>query len=64
MNGLKTAVPPKSVAIHLLTEMEGKLPFRLKIHRLEYKWQGLTYRKLVPKHPVVHLLATVEPNAV
>jgi len=42
----------------------GKLPFHLKIHQLEYKRQGLTYRKLVPKHPVVHLPATVEPNAV
>ena len=42
----------------------GKLHFHLKINRLEYKRQGLTYRKLVPKHPVARLLATVEPNAV
>jgi hypothetical protein len=36
----------------------------LKIYRLEYKRQGLTNRKLVTEHPVVHLLAIVEPNAV
>jgi len=45
----------------------GCYPFtdrNLKIYRLEYKRQGLTYRKLVTKNPVVYLLAILEPNAV